>query len=229
MWDSDIQNIGISRFYDILISRVSDDKTSSSQVVAGPPKWQYRLHSVVKHLGSSPSAGHYIADVFRFHLAWVAGNRVSDTLIDRFDAGGWWRYDDSQVNQTRWIWMKGNLSIFWAPLLCQWGTGVTWEWKKGGIHIHLCPSAPVGYVDCWSGGQLNLFRTVISWSEHSLIQAAPYSWSEFSVIQAIFFDIRMYNNPAPFFDIHTSNLISSLNIFQAINVWERYFLRCSPA
>jgi len=51
-------------------------------VVAGPPKWQYRLHSVVKHLGSSPSAGHYIADVFRF------------------DAGGWWRYDDSQVDQT---------------------------------------------------------------------------------------------------------------------------------
>ena len=29
--------------------------------------------------------------------------------IDRFDAGGWWRYDDSQVNQTRWVWMKENI------------------------------------------------------------------------------------------------------------------------
>jgi len=55
--------------------------SNAEAAVAGPPKWQYRLHSVVKHLGSSPTAGHYIADVFRF------------------DAGGWWRYDDSQVNQ----------------------------------------------------------------------------------------------------------------------------------
>jgi len=51
-------------------------------VVIGPPKYCYRLHSVVRHLGSSPLAGHYIADVFRF------------------DTGGWWRYDDSQVTQT---------------------------------------------------------------------------------------------------------------------------------
>jgi len=51
-------------------------------VVAGPPKYHYRLHSVVRHLGSSPLAGHYIADVFRF------------------DTCGWWRYDDSQVTQT---------------------------------------------------------------------------------------------------------------------------------
>ena len=37
-------------------------------MVAGPPKYHYRLHSVVRHLGSSPLAGHYIADVFRFCL-----------------------------------------------------------------------------------------------------------------------------------------------------------------
>lgn len=56
--------------------------TCQVEVAPGPPKWQYRLHSVVRHVGNSPQAGHYIADVFRF------------------DAGGWWRYDDSQVNQT---------------------------------------------------------------------------------------------------------------------------------
>merc|ERR1719370_2300 len=50
--------------------------------VQGHPEWQYRLHGVVRHLGSSPVAGHYIANVYRF------------------DAGGWWRYDDSQVDQT---------------------------------------------------------------------------------------------------------------------------------
>ena len=79
-----------------------------SQVVAGPPKYHYRLHSVVRHLGSSPLAGHYIADVFRsrLELTWVHNPldmMILHSYFDRFDTGGWWRYDDSQVTQTRWI------------------------------------------------------------------------------------------------------------------------------
>merc|ERR1719474_2066961 len=59
-----------------------DSGAYQAAAVQGHPKWQYRLHGVVRHLGSSPVAGHYIANVYRF------------------DAGGWWRYDDSQVDQT---------------------------------------------------------------------------------------------------------------------------------
>ena len=99
-------------------------------MVAGPSKYHYRLHSVVRHLGSSPLAGHYIADVFRFRLVKSRQSRSFSWggvlvkyfesrfrrsfwhIIDRFDAGGWWRYDDSEVTQTRWIWISGNVSLF---------------------------------------------------------------------------------------------------------------------
>jgi len=42
----------------------------------------YRLTSVVSHFGASTAAGHYVADVHRF------------------DAGGWYRYDDTVVTET---------------------------------------------------------------------------------------------------------------------------------
>jgi len=48
----------------------SDSEAASgayqAEAVQGHPKWQYRLHGVVQHLGSSPAAGHYIANVYRF-------------------------------------------------------------------------------------------------------------------------------------------------------------------
>merc|ERR1711874_611171 len=59
---------------------VADD--NSSVIEPGPPEHSYKLSSVVSHFGASTSAGHYVADVFRF------------------DAGGWFRYDDTVVTQT---------------------------------------------------------------------------------------------------------------------------------
>jgi len=49
---------------------------------SGSPEQRYRLASVVSHFGPSTAAGHYVADVFRF------------------DAGGWFRYDDTVVTET---------------------------------------------------------------------------------------------------------------------------------
>ena len=42
----------------------------------------YQLQSVVSHHGLTASAGHYVADVFRY------------------DLGGWLRYDDQRVSST---------------------------------------------------------------------------------------------------------------------------------
>jgi len=59
-----------------------DDNSSVLETEPGPPEHCYKLSSVVSHFGASTSSGHYVADVFRF------------------DAGGWFRYDDTVVTQT---------------------------------------------------------------------------------------------------------------------------------
>jgi len=61
---------------------VANDNSSVLEIEPGPPEHSYKLSSVVSHFGASTSAGHYVADVFRF------------------DAGGWFRYDDTVVTQT---------------------------------------------------------------------------------------------------------------------------------
>merc|ERR1712058_109630 len=61
---------------------MADDNSSVLEIEPGPPEHSYKLSSVVSHFGASTSAGHYVADVFRF------------------DAGGWYRYDDTVVTQT---------------------------------------------------------------------------------------------------------------------------------
>jgi len=58
------------------------DSSSVLETEPGLPEHSYKLSSVVSHFGASTSAGHYVADVFRF------------------DAGGWFRYDDTVVTQT---------------------------------------------------------------------------------------------------------------------------------
>ena len=58
---------------------VADDHDS---VVDGPPEYCYKLSSIVSHFGASTTAGHYVADVYRF------------------DAGSWFRYDDTVVTET---------------------------------------------------------------------------------------------------------------------------------
>eukprot|EP00090_Calanus_glacialis_P004771 TRINITY_DN13579_c0_g1_i1.p1 TRINITY_DN13579_c0_g1~~TRINITY_DN13579_c0_g1_i1.p1 ORF type:complete len:874 (-),score=172.79 TRINITY_DN13579_c0_g1_i1:269-2890(-) len=61
---------------------VADDNSSVIETEPGPPEHSYKLSSVVSHFGASTSSGHYVADVYRF------------------DAGGWFRYDDTVVTQT---------------------------------------------------------------------------------------------------------------------------------
>jgi len=60
----------------------NDDCDDNEEVVTGPPEFSYKLTSIVSHFGASTAAGHYVADVYRF------------------DAGGWFRYDDTVVTQT---------------------------------------------------------------------------------------------------------------------------------
>jgi len=63
---------------------VKDDSDNNTVVETepGPPEYSYKLTSVVSHFGASTTSGHYVADV------------------SRFDAGGWYRYDDTVVTQT---------------------------------------------------------------------------------------------------------------------------------
>ena len=58
---------------------VADDH---DPMVDGPPEYCYKLSSIVSHFGASTTAGHYVADVYRF------------------DAGSWFRYDDTVVTET---------------------------------------------------------------------------------------------------------------------------------
>lgn len=60
----------------------ADNTGGGSEVVTGPPEFCFKLSSIVSHFGASTAAGHYVADV------------------QRFDAGGWFRYDDTNVTET---------------------------------------------------------------------------------------------------------------------------------
>lgn len=60
----------------------TEESNAVQDIDPGFPEHNYKLSSVVSHFGASASAGHYVADVFRF------------------DVGGWFRYDDTVVTQT---------------------------------------------------------------------------------------------------------------------------------
>jgi len=60
----------------------AENTGAGSEVVTGPPEFCFKLSSIVSHFGASTAAGHYVADV------------------QRFDAGGWFRYDDTNVTET---------------------------------------------------------------------------------------------------------------------------------
>ena len=64
------------------VKEEGDNSLESPITMNGPREHRYRLHSVVSHYGDSTSSGHYVADVFRF------------------DAGDWYRYDDTIVTKT---------------------------------------------------------------------------------------------------------------------------------
>ena len=142
-------------------------------MVQGHPKWQYRLHGVVRHLGSSPVAGHYIANVYRlrlktsdqhwykttgsvsqmsqdisvicFAVVFVTANLSSGLMLG---AGG----DTMTPKWTRpSIFIRSrsypfNTSSFqFQPRAGDWG-----EWKKRWLYLHLRAPAPVGSMDCFT-------------------------------------------------------------------------------
>jgi len=68
--------------HDENLDDVENNNNMMDVVTSGLPEHSYQLQSVVSHYGSSASAGHYVADVYRP------------------DGGGWFRYDDARVSKT---------------------------------------------------------------------------------------------------------------------------------
>ena len=98
----------------------------------GHPKWQYRLHGVVRHLGSSPVAGHYIASVHRLrqdsrHL-WHASSNFAIVSMMIWCLYVEWKWDKTSRICFALVLVTANLSS--GLMLGAGGDTMTPKWTR---------------------------------------------------------------------------------------------------
>ena len=122
--------------------------------------------------------------------------------VARFDAGGWWRYDDSQVNQTRWP--RSRWEILFELFIDSEERVLGGNGRREG-YIFTYVNQP--QWDLWTAGMVD------SWVWQSFLFDVNFPWFEpYSVIlQELCEHVKMFEH------------------IQVYNIWEIYCLCCSPA